>query len=231
MVARKPRSMTIGVVLDQLQQEFPDVTVSKIRFWEAEGLICPQRTASGYRRFTEDDVARLRYILVTQRDSYLPLKVIREQLAAMDSGQVSVIGVSATPLISPETFGAPKVTRLRDFDVARDASVSVKDVQELANAGIIRADEAGFFTNDDVQTVQTAQALKEFGFDVRHLKSIKNGAARQASLIGQIAGPIARQNKDSARQQAEEISRQMTALAVSLHASLVKSSLRDDIGL
>ena len=83
--------MSIGVVLERLRTEFPDVTVSKIRFLESEGLITPQRTASGYRRFTEEDVERLRYILVTQRDNYLPLKVIREQLEAMDSGHVTAI--------------------------------------------------------------------------------------------------------------------------------------------
>lgn len=78
--------MSIGVVLDQLHKEFPEVTVSKIRFLESEGLVSPQRTASGYRRFTQQDVDRLRYILTTQRDNYTPLKVIREQLEAMDSG-------------------------------------------------------------------------------------------------------------------------------------------------
>lgn len=101
--------MSIGVVLEQLRVEFPDVTVSKIRFLESEGLISPQRTASGYRRFTEKDVQRLRYILVTQRDNYLPLKVIREQLEAMDSGAVTSILTKAQvePMISPDNFGHP----------------------------------------------------------------------------------------------------------------------------
>lgn len=87
----KKKTMSIGVVLENLQQQFPDVTVSKIRFLESEKLIAPSRTASGYRRFTEDDVERLRYILTQQRDNYTPLKVIREQLDAMDSGQVTAI--------------------------------------------------------------------------------------------------------------------------------------------
>ena len=101
--------MSIGVVIKCLSEEFPDVTVSKIRFLESEGLITPERTQSGYRRFTEDDVERLRYILITQRDNYLPLKVIREQLEAMDSGKVTAVMTgqnAADPLIAPEQFAA-----------------------------------------------------------------------------------------------------------------------------
>lgn len=85
------KTMSIGVVIKRLREEFPDVTVSKIRFLESEGLISPERTQSGYRRFTDADVDRLRYILVTQRDNYLPLKVIREQLEAMDKGSVAAL--------------------------------------------------------------------------------------------------------------------------------------------
>ncbi len=80
------RTMSIGEVLDQLRPDFPDVTISKIRFLEAEGLVEPERAASGYRRFSYDDVSRLRYVLVAQRDHYLPLRVIREHLDAIDHG-------------------------------------------------------------------------------------------------------------------------------------------------
>ena len=112
--------MSIGVVLQTLNQQFPDVTVSKIRFLESEGLITPQRTASGYRRFTESDVDRLRFILQTQRDNYTPLKVIREQLEAMDSGQVTaIVGASlGETLVRADQFRAPALTRLTDADVA-----------------------------------------------------------------------------------------------------------------
>lgn len=214
--------MSIGKVLEALREEFPDVTVSKIRFLESEGLITPQRTASGYRRFTGEDVDRLRYILVTQRDNYLPLKVIREQLEAMDSGVVSVV----EPLVPPETFRAPAPTRLTDGDIASRAGVEVGVVTELLDAGLIRPDAAGYFTADDVQVVTTACSLQEFGFDVRHLKSLRNTAQRQADLIGQVAGPVARKK---GRQKGEDMGQQMTALVVSLHANLVKSALRDEL--
>ena len=144
--------MSIGVVLETLNQQFPDVTVSKIRFLESEGLISPQRTASGYRRFTQEDVDRLRYILTTQRDNYTPLKVIREQLEAMDSGQVTAIvsAGNAETLLSPQQFKAPVVTRLTDVEVATQASASEDDVASLVKYGLIRPDAAGFFNTDDV---------------------------------------------------------------------------------
>lgn len=226
--AKKAKTMSIGVVLETLNKQFPDVTVSKIRFLESEGLITPQRTASGYRRFTQEDVERLTYILTTQRDNYTPLKVIREQLEAMDSGQVTaIVGAGrAERLVSAEQFKAPAITRLTDADVAEQAEITQEQVAEFAKLGLIAADEAGFYTADDVAIVSNAKALQAFGFDLRQLKSLRNNARRQADLIAQVASPVARTKSDTARQQAEELSQQMTALVVSLHATLVKTDLR-----
>ncbi|WP_083912549.1 MerR family transcriptional regulator [Corynebacterium lubricantis] len=222
------KTMSIGVVIERLREEFPDVTVSKIRFLESEGLITPQRTDSGYRRFTESDVERLRYILVTQRDNYLPLKVIREQLDAMDSGQVTALlsGTDAEPMISADKFRAPAQTRLTDADVAQQANTSVDQITELTQIGVLSPDSSGLYNADDVQTVSTALALKEFGFDARHLKSLRNTASRQADLIAQVTGPVAKSQRSTAKQQAEDLGQQMSALVVSLHASLVKKELR-----
>ncbi|WIM69021.1 MerR family transcriptional regulator [Corynebacterium breve] len=223
--------MSIGVVIERLRGEFPDVTVSKIRFLESEGLITPQRTDSGYRRFTEDDVDRLRYILVTQRDNYLPLKVIREQLEAMDSGQVTAVlsAADAEPIISADNFRAPAPTRLTDVDVADQANTDLGTVAELTKVGVISPDGSGLYNPDDVRIVTTALALQEFGFDLRHLKSLRTMASRQADLIAQVASPIAKSHKATAKQQAEELGQQLTALVVSLHASLVKKELRDQL--
>ena len=224
--------MSIGVVLEQLRVEFPDVTVSKIRFLESEGLISPQRTASGYRRFTENDVQRLRYILVTQRDNYLPLKVIREQLEAMDSGAVTSILTRSQvePMVGPENFRAPTTTRLTDSDVAAQAGVGEEFITVLLTEGLIKPDSAGYFTADDVRLVTAAYALQEFGFDARHLKSLRTTATRQAGMISQVVTPVARSRSDVAQQRAEELSQQMSALVVSLHASLLKNALRDEMG-
>lgn len=224
--------MSIGVVLERLNEEFPDVTVSKIRFLESEGLISPERTASGYRRFTTSDVERLRYILVTQRDNYLPLKVIREQLEAMDNGSVSALhgAGGAQPLVSPEKFRAPALTRLTDTDVAAQSGLPVEAVAELVEARLIKPDTSGFFTNDDVAIVSNAAALREMGFDLRQLKSLATVAVRQADLISQVADPVARGKSDVARQQAEELAQQMCSVVVSMHTSLVKNATREQLG-
>ncbi|MDO5031621.1 MerR family transcriptional regulator [Corynebacterium sp.] len=223
--------MSIGVVLEQLNKQFPDVTVSKIRFLESEGLISPQRTASGYRRFTQDDVLRLTYILTTQRDHYTPLKVIREQLEAMDSGQVTAIASAAGQgdgLVNAEQLRAPVVTRLTDADVAAKAGSTEEEVADLVKVGLIAPDAAGFFNTDDVAVVSSAMALKAFGLDNRQLKSLRNNARRQADLITQVASPVANSKSDTAKQQAEELSQQITALVVSLHATLLKSDIREE---
>lgn len=223
--------MSIGVVLEKLHDEFPDVTVSKIRFLESEGLITPQRTASGYRRFTEADIERLRYILVTQRDNYTPLKVIREQLDAMDSGQVTALltASEADPIVSPETFRKPVMTRLTDADVAEQANCTVTDVLEITDISLISPDAAGFYTADDVRIVSTALALKGFGFDRRQLRRLGTAATRQADVLSQVAKPVAQRGDESARERAEEIGQQMSALVVSLHAGLLKNALRAEL--
>lgn len=227
---KTPKSMSIGVVLKTLQQQFPDVTVSKIRFLESEGLVAPQRTASGYRRFSADDLERLRYILTAQRDNYLPLKVIKEQLDALDSGQVSaIVGAAASEqIVSPDSFRAPVMTRLTDADLAEQSGTTMELVAEMVQAGLIAPDASGFFTNDDVRVVSNAAALQAFGFDASKLKTLRNNARRQADLISQVAAPVAQGKEDTAKQQAEELSQQLTALVVSLHATLVKNDLRNE---
>lgn len=223
------KTMSIGVVLDRLREEFPDVTVSKIRFLESEGLITPERTASGYRRFTDEDVERLRYILITQRDNYLPLKVIREQLDAMDSGKVAAVITEPAPAVSAESFRPAAPVRLTDTEVAERAKTTDADVAELIKAGIIAPDASGLFSAVDVQIATTAAALKEFGLDARHLKTLRTAASRQADLVTRVTDPIAHSGKDSARQEADELAQQIFALIVSLHASLVKSELRNQL--
>ena len=160
------------------------------------------------------------------------LKQIKKQLDAMDS--CSVIPITKAPtaqtIISPEEFRKPAITRLSDVEIAEKAGVELQFVIDLANVGIIGPDQSGFFTADDIQVVSTASALSEFGIDARHLKSVKNAASRQADLISQVVTPLVRSNKDGAREQAEEMSRQMSALVVSLHAILVKNELRNQLG-
>ena len=226
------KTMSIGEVLKLLTPDFPDITLSKIRYLESEGLVFPQRTSSGYRKYVNADVERLHYVLTTQKKTYMPLKQIKKQLDAMDSCSVIPITKAATAqtIISPEEFRKPAITRLSDVEIAEKAGVELQFVIDLANVGIIGPDQSGFFTADDIQVVSTASALSEFGIDARHLKSVKNAASRQADLISQVVTPLAKSNKDVAREQAEEMSRRMSALVVSLHAVLVKNELRNQSG-
>lgn len=225
------KTSSIGAVLERLREEFPEVTVSKIRFLESEGLVSPERTPSGYRRYTEQDIQRLRYILVTQRDNYLPLKVIREQLEAMDSGQVTALLANGDsgPLVSPENFRAPTLTRLTDSDVADGAGVDPTFVAELVSARLLSPDAAGFFTNDDVQIARNVVALEGLGLELRHLRTLRTAARRHADLIGHVVDPTARRTTEGSLARAEETAQQMSALIVSLHASLLKNAVREEL--
>ncbi|WP_291477399.1 MerR family transcriptional regulator [Corynebacterium sp.] len=218
---------SIGDVLKQLQADFPDVTVSKIRFLEAEGLVTPQRSKSGYRRFSPEDISRLRYILANQRDSFLPLKVIKEQLEAMDSGKVTPVDArrSVAGTVTPEQFRQATVRRLTRADVASRAGVEDSFIASLVKISLITPDAAGFFSVDDVDVVRIAAKMGEYGIDNRHLKTLATQAQRQADLVNQVAGPLAHGRDENARERSAELSREVSALVVSLHAALIKGKL------
>jgi DNA-binding transcriptional MerR regulator len=234
--------MSIGAVLDLLRPEFPDVTISKIRFLEAEGLVTPQRSASGYRRFTAYDCARLRYILTAQRDHYLPLKVIKGHLDAQPDGElpeaagfafaaprlVSVAGASRGPgEIDGEAAVAHAPLRVSREDLLRRAGVGEDLLTSLMKAGVIIAGRAGLFDEQDVVILQCANALAEFGVEPRHLRAFRSAADRQSDLIAQIAGPVGKGGKTGARDRADDLAREVAALAITLHTALVKSAVRD----
>jgi DNA-binding transcriptional MerR regulator len=242
--------MSIGAVLELLRPDFPDVTISKIRFLEAEGLVTPQRAASGYRRFTAYDCARLRFILTAQRDHYLPLKVIRAQLDAQPDGElppfgspygvprlVSVPGLPAAaggePEAAPGAAGSdtaavaqPQV-RLSREDLLERSGVDDQLLTALLKAGVITTGPGGFFDEHAVVILQCARALAEYGVEPRHLRAFRSAADRQSDLIAQIAGPLVKAGKAGARDRADDLAREVAALAITLHTSLVKSAVRD----
>jgi DNA-binding transcriptional MerR regulator len=230
--------MSIGAVLDLLRPDFPDVTISKIRFLEAEGLVTPQRAASGYRRFTAYDLARLRFILTAQRDQYLPLKVIKAQLDAQPDGELPPAG-------SP--YGIPRLVPVGDGATAEADSVAVtsgrvrlsrEDLLErsgveddlltaLLKAGVITTGPGGFFDEHAVVILQCARELAEYGVEPRHLRAFRSAADRQSDLIAQIAGPLVKAGKTGSRDRADDLAREVAALAITLHTSLIKSAVRD----
>ena len=231
--------MSIGAVLELLRPDFPDVTISKIRFLEAEGLVTPQRAASGYRRFTAYDCARLRFILTAQRDHYLPLKVIRAQLDAQPDGELPPVrtSYSAPRLVSVAGTGsdagsdtsavAPTHVRLSREELLNRAGVEDDLLTALLKAGVITTGPAGFFDEHAVVILQCARALSDYGVEPRHLRAFRSAADRQSDLIAQIAGPVVKAGKAGARDRADDLAREVAALAITLHTSLIKSAVRD----
>ncbi len=232
--------MSIGAVLDSLRPDFPDVTISKIRFLEAEGLVTPERTASGYRRFTAYDCARLRFILTAQRDQYLPLKVIKAQLDAQPGGELPrtgspygvprLVSVPGEPAASDD-LGAAAVARtqvrLSREDLLVRSGVDDGLLAALVKEGVITTGPAGFFDEHSVLIAQCARALAEYGVEPRHLRAFRSAADRQSDLIAQIAGPVVKAGKAGARDRADDLAREVAALAITLHTSLIKSAVRD----
>jgi DNA-binding transcriptional MerR regulator len=218
--------MSIGAVLDRLRPEFPDVTISKIRFLEAEGLISPARTESGYRRFDDVDVARLRYVLAAQRDRYLPLKVIREQLAAGDPDRAPRPLAAVPEPPAPEEPSACSSRR----ELAAQAGVDVDLVADLEQYGLVTPDPAGGYDADAVRIVAAAAALGGFGVQPRHLRAFRAAADREVALLGQIVAPLRLHRDPAARERAEEVAGELAELAVTLHALLVKAGLRAPVG-
>ncbi|UMB71914.1 transcriptional regulator FtsR [Mycobacterium paraterrae] len=230
--------MSIGAVLDLLRPDFPDVTISKIRFLEAEGLVTPQRAASGYRRFTAYDCARLRFILTAQRDQYLPLKVIKAQLDAQPDGELPLAGSPyGIPRLVPVGDGAPAEAdsvavassrvRLSREDLLERSGVDDDLLTALLKAGVITTGPGGFFDEHAVVILQCARALAEYGVEPRHLRAFRSAADRQSDLIAQIAGPLVKAGKAGSRDRADDLAREVAALAITLHTSLIKSAVRD----
>ncbi|KUI38191.1 MerR family transcriptional regulator [Mycobacterium sp. IS-1496] len=238
--------MSIGAVLDLLRPDFPDVTISKIRFLEAEGLVTPERTASGYRRFTAYDCARLRFILTAQRDHYLPLKVIKAQLDAQPDGALPPSAPSfPTPYPAPRLVPvgtddgdaagvasvAPTQVRLSREDLLGRSGIDDELLAALIKAGVItpssRAGGGIFFDEHSVVIAQCARALADYGVEPRHLRAFRSAADRQSDLIAQIAGPVGKAGTTGARDRADDLAREVAALAITLHTSLIKSAVRD----
>lgn len=229
--------LSIGAVLAQLRPDFPDVTISKIRFLESEGLVSPARTASGYRQFTAVDVQRLRFVLGAQRDHYLPLKVIKEQLDAAADGREPTVGprpprplAAVDGLPAPEHFATEPSRRITREQLCADAELDEPALVELERHGLVRAGAAGFFDEDAVRIARTVRALTEFGIEPRHLRAFRASADREVGLLEQIVTPAYRQRAPGARERGAEMVRELAALSVALHTLLVKTGLRDRFG-
>ncbi|MDH2390176.1 MerR family transcriptional regulator [Streptomyces sp. HNM0663] len=230
--AGSDRLMSIGTVLGRLREEFPEVTISKIRFLEAEGLVEPQRTPSGYRKFTPEDVERLAQVLRMQRDHYLPLKVIREHLEAQSRGEEVRLPAPAAPreLLDGEAWRAdeaarPTAARVGRAELLAAAEVSDEELDEWVSYGLITPDEDGGCDAGSVTVARLIADLGRFGLEPRHLRAMKAAADREAGLVEQVVAPLRRHRNPQTRAHAEATARELAALSVRLHAALVQSAL------
>jgi DNA-binding transcriptional MerR regulator len=224
--------MSIGEVLATLRSDFPDITISKIRFLEEQGLVEPERTPSGYRKFSHDDVERLRFVLSRQRDQYLPLRVIREHLDALDTG------LPAHPLPGGPARAARLVedhvpdplsgrdVRLTRAELLRVADVPADVLAALESYGLIAADRTDRYHADDVAIAKAAGRLAGFGIEPRHLRGFRTAADREAGLVEQVVEPLRRQRSAESAARAEETARELAALCVQLHSALVSAALQ-----
>ena len=230
--------MSIGEVLAQLRQDFPDITISKIRFLEAEGLVEPERTASGYRKLSREDVGRLRYVLSAQRDQYLPLRVIKEHLDAIDRGleppadgatgpRVPRALIAAEGLPGPDAF-RPDLSevRLSRRELMDAAGLQEPQLEALEQYGLL-APRTGtsHYDGDALVVAKTVAEMSRFGIEARHLRPFKAAAEREIGLVEQVVTPLVRQRGPDARARADEAARELASLSVKLHATLVRVGL------
>ena len=205
-------SVGIGQVLDELSPEFPDISPSKIRFLEAEGLIQPLRSSSGYRRFSAADIKRLRFILTAQRDEYLPLRVIKERLDALDGAGRGGGADGAVPPVA--------MTR---SELLAAAGAAEELLAELEEYGLIRRARA--YGTQTLSVLRTAVQLGQYGVQPRHLRVIKAAADRETALVEQAVAPLARQK--GSREPALRAAQDLAGHIAALHAILVEDGLAE----
>jgi DNA-binding transcriptional MerR regulator len=234
--------MSIGEVLAQLRSEFADITISKIRFLESEGLVEPERTAAGYRKFSRDDLARLRYVLGVQRDEYLPLRVIKERLDAIDRGLEPPEPVDNRPRAPKALLSADGSPTPADFardvgdvqltrkELVGESGLDDEQLRALEQYGLVGKSSSGYYDADALVIASTVAQMAHHGIEARHLRAYRTAADREVGLFEQVVLPQLRSRGPEARGRAEETVRELAALSLRLHAALVRVGLRGELG-
>ncbi len=226
--------MSIGEVLERLRPEFPEVSISKIRFLEEQGLVEPDRAPSGYRRFSAAHLERLRYVLSVQRDHYLPLRVIREHLDAMDRGHDSAVLPGAPALADtprPRLVEQSGQVQLDRSALAVAAGVDGALIAELESFGLIEpAPGTALFDADALAVVRAAGELTGYGLRPRHLRMFRTAADREADLIQAAVAPLRQHRGEHAGGRAEDASREIAAVAGRLREALLTAAIRRATG-
>ncbi|WP_116076945.1 transcriptional regulator FtsR [Asanoa ferruginea] len=222
--------MSIGEVLAELRPEFPDTTISKLRFLEAEGLVEPQRTPAGYRKYSWRDVDRLRFVLTAQRDRYLPLRVIRAELEAWERGDDVAPRRPVLVAVSDEPAAPPADALVRRAELVERTGIDPGSLAELEELGMVTQRTPGWYDADALVIAAAVAGLASYGLQVRHLRGYKAAADRDVGLFAQLVGPLARQNDPAAKARAAAAAQELTGLAQQLRAALVRAGLRDTLG-
>lgn len=230
---------SIGEVLGRLRPDFPDVTISKIRFLESEGLVEPERAPSGYRKFTESDVERLRFVLSAQRDHYLPLRVIKNHLDAVERGdeadpsavrrlaQPTELELDSDGHPGARTFAWSNQALMTRSDLLEVAGIDESLLEALESYGLVTTRGGdGQYDGDAVAIATVAGELAGHGLEPRHLRVFRTAAEREVGIVDQLVEPARRQRGADAQAEAEETSRRLAAAFLKLHTLLVKSRLR-----
>jgi DNA-binding transcriptional MerR regulator len=227
MAARNYQS--IGEVLVSLKTEFPDITISKIRFLEAEGLIAPERTTSGYRKFFETDVEKLRSILKMQRDEYLPLKVIKDRILKAEAEGTSD-GPGEPVEDSDELADAPTGLQMSIEEMSSATGVEKEQILELESFAIICShgpEAAKYYDGDDYVVLSVAKEFLKYGIQPRHLRMYKNFEEREASLFESVVLPMMRQKNPDARKAATDSLHDLARLSKKFKQALLRIYLHE----
>jgi hypothetical protein len=225
-----PALLTIGEVLVRLRDEFLDISISKIRFLETNGLVSPERTASGYRKFSLVDVERLRYVLRMQRDHFLPLRVIKEHIDALNRGlqpaQVGDVAPKAPrALISTDSIEVSNqllTVKMNRLELMSDTGADAEFVDQMVEFGLVRPDGQGYFSVTASAVINLALTLRAFGLEPRHLKTVLTSASREVDLFSPLVKSAASGKGVDASAQAQELALQLANSITSLHSLLIR---------
>jgi DNA-binding transcriptional MerR regulator len=219
--ARAGKLVTIGQVLSLLTPEFPELTQSKLRFLEDNGLVTPQRTDSGYRKFNESDVERLRLILELQRDRYLPLKVIGQFLADLDSGKSAALpGDDSKPARHSRVITTKNVTKI---ELIAETSITDALLAEAQSVGLI-AEEP--FNASTIEIARSIMKLNRgFGITPRHLRGIKTAAEREIGIIEGVVAPVLAKKEASSRSKAAHYAEELQNHFGNIREELIRSAI------
>lgn len=223
MVMSDRGARSIGEVINLLRDDFPDVSVSKIRFLESQGLIRPSRTSSGYRQFYDDDVERLKFILRQQRDHFLPLKVIKSKLTLWERGEEWDEPEASAPRVALE----PAEGAVSRAELARRAALSQEQLAALEEYGIVQPVEGSDeYSEQALNIAIQSQRLLSYGLEARHLRTVRLAAEREAELLGQLTTPLRRSRNPETRRRLEELLAGSFDAIERMHIGLLSSLLQ-----